>query len=117
MAWARAPANDSDPAGKGNSIVLRFAKSSPRSYCGPMTTLSFTLDDVAAARVQTAARRRHTTVETLFVKFVGSLTSHDVEDVGDTNDEAAAQLAHTFQALSRPLGGKGYTTRDELYER
>jgi len=82
-----------------------------------MTTLSITLDDVVADRVQTAARQQHTTVEGLFVTFVTSLAGGGVNDARDTHDEAALQLARTFQTLSRPLGGKGYTTRDELYER
>lgn len=82
-----------------------------------MTTLSITLDDAAANRVQTVARKHHTTVETLFVSFVSSLGGQDANERRDTNDEAAANLARTFQTLSRPLGGKGYLTRDVLYER
>jgi hypothetical protein len=82
-----------------------------------MTTLSITLDEVTAARVQTVARRKRTTVETLFASFVSSITNQGSEEAKDSNDEATAQLVHTFQTLSRPLGGKGYVTRDELYER
>ncbi len=82
-----------------------------------MTTLSITLDDAAANRVQTVARKNHTTVERLFVSFVSTLGGQDANESRDTNDEAAARLVRTFQTLSRPLGGKGYVTRDELYER
>ena len=82
-----------------------------------MTTLSITLDDAAAKRVQTVARKNRTTVETLFVTFVSSLSGQDANESRDTNDEAATNLARTFQTLSRPLGGKGYLTRDDLYER
>ena len=56
-------------------------------------------------------------MEGLFVTFVTSLTGSGADDARDTHDEAASQLTRTFQTLSRPLGGKGYTTRDELYER
>ena len=82
-----------------------------------MTTLSITVDDVIADRVHAVARKRHTTVDTLFVTFVSSLTAQGAHAERDTNDEAASHLASTFQSLSRPLGGKGYITRDELYER
>lgn len=82
-----------------------------------MTTLSITLDDVAADRVQTVARKKHTTVETLFVNFVSSLAGNGAEEGTHASDEAAAQLTRTFQTLSRPLGGKGYVTRDDLHER
>ena len=82
-----------------------------------MTTLSITLDDAAANRVQTVARKNHTTVERLFVSFVSSLGGQDAKEKRVPNDEAAARLGRTFQTLSRPLGGKGYITRDELYER
>ena len=82
-----------------------------------MTTLSISLDDAAANRVQTVARKHHTTVERLFVSFVSSLGGQDANEDHAPNDEAAARLARTFQMLSRPLGGKGYVTRDELYER
>lgn len=79
--------------------------------------LSITLDDVVADRVQTVARTQHTTVEGLFVTFVSSLTDAAENDAHDTHEDAASQLVRTFQTLSRPLGGKGYTTRDELHER
>ncbi|GDY22556.1 hypothetical protein LBMAG56_39030 [Verrucomicrobiota bacterium] len=82
-----------------------------------MTTLAITLDDAAATQVQTVARKNHTTVERLFVSFVSSLGGEDANEKRALNDEAAARLARTFQTLSRPLGGKGYVTRDELYER
>ncbi len=57
------------------------------------------------------------TVEKLFVDFVSSLAGSDKKDAHEEDDSAVAQLARTFQTMSRPLGGKGYTTRDELYER
>lgn len=82
-----------------------------------MTTLAITLDDAAATQVQSVARKNHTTVERLFVSFVSSLGGEDANEKRAPNDEAAARLARTFQTLSRPLGGKVYVTRDELYER
>ena len=77
-----------------------------------METLTITLDDSAADRVRTVARKHSTTVEFLFTSFVASLSTPDTGD-----NDAEKVLASTFQNLSRPLGGKCYTNRDELYER
>ncbi len=80
-----------------------------------MKTISISLDDGEAERLQSVANRRETTVESLFIDFVSRLAAR--EDVGIHGEDAAETLARTFRTLSRPMNGKGYRTRDELYER
>ncbi|MFZ4766613.1 MAG: hypothetical protein ACOYMN_16800 [Roseimicrobium sp.] len=83
-----------------------------------MTTLTLTLDDAAAAKARHAAQRRHCSLEDMLCRFVVSLSHDGSDEAVAANREAAAQkLMTTFQELSRPLGGKGYASRDELYER
>jgi hypothetical protein len=82
-----------------------------------MTTLILMLDDHAARRAHQAAQRRQASLEDLVRQFVEKLGRTE-SDAGEAQREAAAkQMEVLFRQLSRPLGGKGYITRDELYER
>ena len=82
-----------------------------------MTTLTLTLDDHDAQKAQQAASRRQATLEDLVRQFVEKL-GHSESDTKAAPGEAAAQhMEALFRQMSRPLGGKGYVTRDELYER
>ena len=83
-----------------------------------MTTLVVTVDDAAASKARQVAQRRQTSLENMLSGFVVSLSKDDSDpEVTGEREAAAENLSGTFQALSRPLGGKGYVTRDELYER
>jgi hypothetical protein len=83
-----------------------------------MTTLTLTLDDAAALKAQQVAQRRHTSLEDMVRGYVMSLSNEEMEDeISSQRESAWRKLAATFRDLSRPLGGKGYSSRDELYER
>jgi hypothetical protein len=78
-----------------------------------MTTLTFQIDSDVADRAQAAARLRHTTLDTLVQEYLDQLSR--------SGNEARGQQAHhlltTLRELSRPMGGKPWGHRDELYER
>jgi hypothetical protein len=78
-----------------------------------MTTLSLTVDDQLASRAKQVASVRNTTLDHLVHQYLEQLTSSDQA----SRDSAADRLASTICDLSRPLGGKPYTHRDELYDR
>ena len=78
-----------------------------------MTTLTLTLDDEAAAAAQRIAEQTHTTVESLCGEYLKTLAAKTQAD----RDRAADELMETIRRLSRPMGGKGWTNRDELYDR
>ena len=82
-----------------------------------MTTLTLTLDDQAARKARQAARRRQATLEDLVRQFVEKLGRSESDANATPGEAAALHMEALFRQLSRPLGGKGYTTRDELYER
>ena len=82
-----------------------------------MTTLTLTLDDQAAHKARQAARRRKVTLEDLVRQFVEKLGRSESDPKAAPGEAAAQHMEALFRQLSRPLGGKGYTTRDELYER
>jgi hypothetical protein len=83
-----------------------------------MTTVTLTLDDAAAAKARQVAQRRNSSLEDMLKVFVLKLSQDDSSESASAQRESMAQiLMATFQELSRPLGGKGYTSRDELYER
>ena len=82
-----------------------------------MTTLTLTLDDHAARKAQQAARRRQVTLEHLLSQFIEKLGRSEPDNKTTPGEVAALHMESLFRQLSRPLDGKGYTTRDELYER
>ncbi len=97
---------------------MQLASGKAACYRHRMTTLSLTLDDAAAVKARHVARRRQTSLEDMLRGFVASLGEDDSDDTASAQRESAAmKLLASFQELSRPLGGKGYTSRDELYER
>jgi hypothetical protein len=92
----------------------------PARYCLSLgvTTLTLTVDDEDALRARQIAQRRHTSLEEMLQSFVANLGRDENGELALAQRQSAAQkLLATFQDLSRPLGGKGYATRDELYER
>jgi antitoxin component of RelBE/YafQ-DinJ toxin-antitoxin module len=78
-----------------------------------MTTISVTVDDQLAERAQQAAAERNTTLDDLVQQYLKQLASA----TQGASDVAADRLLQTFRDLSRPLGGKPYQQRDELYDR
>jgi len=82
-----------------------------------MTTLTLNLDDHAARRARQAAQRQQASLEDLVRQFVEKLGHTEPREDADRREDAARHMEFLFRQLSRPLGGKGYITRDELYER
>lgn len=78
-----------------------------------MTTISVTVDDQLAERAQQVAADRNTTLDDLVQQYLKQLASATLA----ASDVAADRLLRTFRDLSRPLGGKLYQQRDELYDR
>ena len=78
-----------------------------------MTTLNLTVDDQIASRAEQVAKERNTTLNQLVGEFLEQLTPTEQAQ----RDSSADRLAATFRDLSRPLGGKPYQNRDELYDR
>jgi hypothetical protein len=82
-----------------------------------MTTITLTLDDTAARQAGQVARRRRVSLEDLLRDCISRL-AHEQAVVGSSQREAAVKtLRDSFANYSRPFGGKGYTSRDELYDR
>lgn len=82
-----------------------------------MTSLTLTLNDHDARKAQQAARRRQATLEDLVLQFVERLGRSESDPKAAHGEAAAQHMEALFRQMSRPLGGKGYVTRDELYER
>ena len=82
-----------------------------------MTTLTLTLDDAAARKARRAARRAQASLEDLLCQFVEKLGSSEPDSAVSQGEQAARNMETLFGKFSRPLGGKGYSSRDELYER
>lgn len=77
-----------------------------------MTTISVSVDDQLAEQAQQIAADRNTTLDDLVQQYLKQLTT-----AAQASDTAADRLLQTFRDLSRPLGGKPYQQRDELYDR
>ena len=78
-----------------------------------METLTFVIETQLAARARQVAMQRHTTVDSLVVEFLSGLTSSDET----SQQNAADRLVATIEELSRPMGGKSWSNRDELHDR
>jgi len=88
-------------------------------YPHPMKTLTVTLKDEGAfLRAAQIAKQQNTSVEELISGILVSLTDDSAANgVAANRSHALSDLQSSFKTLSRPLGGKGYSSRDELYER
>jgi hypothetical protein len=78
-----------------------------------MTTLKLTVDDQIASRAEQVAKERNTTLNQLVSEFLEQLRPTEQAQ----RNSSADRLATTFRDLSRPLGGKPYQNRDDLYDR
>ena len=77
-----------------------------------MVEMTLQLDEELAERAKRIAARRHTTVDAIVGQCLAQLP-----DVGVGRAAATDQLIETLRQLSRPMGGKPWQSRDELYER
>jgi|GEM_PF-4355547 hypothetical protein len=78
-----------------------------------METLTLVIANELAAHARRIAEQRHTTVNLLVTEFLSGLKTPEET----SRREAAEHLVATIHELSRPMGGKSWSNRDELYER
>jgi len=78
-----------------------------------MTKLALTIDDSAAEKARLVAARRKITVDCLVQSLIEGLSVEDEED----SRRACEALENSFRLVSKPLGGKPWKDRDELYDR
>jgi predicted transcriptional regulator len=77
-----------------------------------MVEVNLRLDEELAERARRIAEQRHTTVDAIVGQCLAQLPGDGVERAAATD-----QLIATLRQLSRPMGGKHWKNRDELYER
>ena len=77
-----------------------------------MVEVTLQLDEGLAERAKRIAARRHTTVDAIVTQCLAQLP-----DDGVGRGTATDQLMEILRQLSRPMGGKPWKGRDELYER
>ncbi len=78
-----------------------------------MTTLTLSIDEHAANTAQRIARQRQTTVDAIVQELLDQLGREEF----DERHRAVEELERSFHTVSRPLGGKLWKHRDELYDR
>lgn len=78
-----------------------------------MTTLTVQINDRTAQTARQVALQRQTTVDAIVQELLDRLSC----EVSANRQKAVESLEQSFQQVSRPLGGKQWTQRDELYER
>lgn len=78
-----------------------------------MTTLTVQVDSNVAEKALLVAERRQTTLDALVQSFLQELANEDPSP----RRQATEYLLNTIEELSRPMGGKPWRERDELYER
>lgn len=83
-----------------------------------MTSFTVTLkDESTLKKAAKIAELKNTSVDDLIAGFLVSLSAGDAEGTLGDRSRLVDELQGSFKTLSRPLGGKGYVSRDELYER
>jgi hypothetical protein len=78
-----------------------------------MATLTLQVDLQTVDRARRVAEKRCTTLDSLVEDYLEQLA----ETEEHSRAEAAEHLLRTLRELSRPMGGKPWKDRDELYER
>jgi len=78
-----------------------------------MATLTLQVDLQTVDRARRAAEKQSTTLDALVGDYLAQLAKTDEQ----ARAEAAEHLLRTLRELSRPMGGKPWTDRDELYDR
>lgn len=83
-----------------------------------MTSFTVTLkDENTLKKAAQIAALKNTSVDDLIAGFLVSLSAEDVEAASSDRSRLVDKLQDSFRSMSRSLGGKGYVSRDELYER
>ena len=78
-----------------------------------MVTLTLEVDLETANRARRVAEQQHTTLDALVEEYLEELARTE----GRTRMDATEHLMRTLRAASRPMGGRLWKDRDELYER
>ena len=78
-----------------------------------MVALTVQVDEKLAERAKRAAERQKITVDAMVGQYFAQLPNDDRAATKNATD----QLIETLRQLSRPMGGKPWSNRDELYER
>jgi DNA anti-recombination protein RmuC len=78
-----------------------------------MTTLTLSIDEQSARTAQRIAQQRQTTVDAIVQELLDQLGRED----SDVRHRSVEELERSFHEVSRPLGGKPWKQRDELYDR
>ena len=78
-----------------------------------MTTLTLSIDEQSARTAQRIAQQRQTTVDVIVQELLDQLGREDF----DVRHRSVEELERSFHEVSRPLGGKLWKQRDELYDR
>ena len=78
-----------------------------------MTTLTIQISDRTAQTARQVALQQQTTVDAIVQQLLDRLTSDEFAN----RQNAVENLEQSFRQVSRPLGGKQWNQRDELYER
>ncbi len=78
-----------------------------------MTQLTLTLDESSVEIAQRVAAERNTTLDHLVGEYIEQLATEQSQ----RGRAAVELLEESFRVVSRPLGGKPWGSRDELYDR
>lgn len=78
-----------------------------------MVALSLQVDEKLAERAKRAAERQNITLDAMVEQYFAQLP----DEVSGGTIAESQQLIETLRRLSRPMGGKPWKNRDELYER
>ena len=78
-----------------------------------MTTLTLSIDEQTANTAYRIAEQRQTTVDVVVQELLDQLGREEC----DERHHAVEELERSFHEVSRPLGGKLWKNRDELYDR
>ena len=77
-----------------------------------MVVLTVQVDEKLAERAKRVAELRKITVDAMVGQYFAQLPNDDRAGTTDATD----QLIETLRQLSRPMGDKPWTNRDDLYE-
>ena len=78
-----------------------------------MVSVTLYVDEKLVERAKRAAERQNITVDAMVGQYFAQLPDDALEGTTFATD----QLIETLRELSRPMGGKPWKNRDELYER
>lgn len=78
-----------------------------------MATLTLQVDLQTVDAARRAAEKRCTTLDALVEDYLEQLANAEEQ----ARAEATEHLLRTLRELSRPMGGKSWKDREELYER